>query len=415
MPRILARATKFGRANVETLFAMANFGASSFFWLALAFLVPAGRYGTMMTLQASVFLIVTALGLRTHDLVFFLVGKRNFAVDRAFRAAFLIEMAMAMTASVICAAASATIYPMPGASIATAGLLGLVAGLGTAQGAAVAKLRYLVRGRTILRADAACMAAWAAAAAAAYLLREGPLVTLLVIGALPNAVRTLALFVGAHRYGDKEGPGAEASTWADRSIIARFLGGAQLTNFLKNGSVSIETMILAAFCPPTSVAMYRLAKSAQGAANAAINVEYQRSFSALSRAPSHAAKRDVLRHLQRTSVATCLMLYPVSALFALAYALHKPEVGLWSFQLVTFGAFIAFLPAAIQQGYMAVLLQEGAHRIVNNAYVVSVGLLCLFAAILFVWPTIWGFLLATIVAAVARLRFLSIKAAPLLA
>ncbi|WP_339345915.1 hypothetical protein [uncultured Sphingomonas sp.] len=414
MPPVVEKALAIGRANVETLFAVANFGASSVFWLALAFLVPAARYGTLMTLQASVFLIVTALTLRTHDLVFFLVGKRGFGVDRAFRTGFVIEITAALVATLICAVASATVYPMPGANVAGAALLGFVAGIGAAQGAAVAKLRYLVRGRTIMFADGACMIAWFSAGAIAYLLRNGPLVTLLVVGALPNAVRTVALLMGERRHHGNPGTCSDASGWAERATIARFLGGAQLTNFLKNGSVSIETMILAAFCPPTSVAMYRLAKSTQGAANAAINVEYQRGFSTLARAETHQQKRIALHRLQRVSMLLCVALYPVSALFALAYALHKPEVGIWSFQLVTLGAFIAFLPAAIQQGYMAVLFQEGTHGIVNHAYVVSVVLLCLFATTLFLWPTIWSFLLATIVAAVARVCFLSVKAAPLL-
>ncbi|MBD8620613.1 hypothetical protein IFT67_16955 [Sphingomonas sp. CFBP 13728] len=414
MSLTIDRGLRLIRGNIETLFAIANFGASSIFWLALAFLIPAARYGQMMTLQAAVFLIVTALTFRTHDLVFFLVRNRGQGIDQAFRIGFAIEAVAAVVATLVCAAVAATVWPMPGATPTGAALLALVAGIGGAQGAAVAKLRYLVRGRSVMLADAACMVGWIAAGLTALALRNASLLTLLTVGTVPNALRTVALLAGVRRHRGVLDSAPLASGWADRGAIIRFLGGAQLTNFLKNGSVSIETMILAAFCPPTAVAMYRLAKSTQGAASAAINVEYQRSYSALARADTHMARLAAVQHLRRKSIRLCVALYPVSATFALAYALHKPDIGLVTFQFVTLAAFVAFIPAAAQQGYMILLLQEGAHRTVNAAYILSVGLLCTLSLTLLAVPTISIFLTALIASAVARVWFLSVKAAPLL-
>ena len=414
MPSPIDRILRRLHGNVETLFAIANFGASSIFWLALAFLMPATRYGQMMTLQATIFLIVTAFTFRTHDLVFFLVRKRGQSIDDAFRVGFAIEVAAGILVAPLCAAAIAAVWTTPGTTPAGAALLALIAGIGSAQGAAVAKLRYMVHGRSVMLADATCMAGWIAAGCCALVLREASLLTLLAIGTVPNALRTIALLAGVRHHRTRTGSEPVISGWVDRNAIGRFLGGAQLTNFLKNGSVAIETMILAAFCPPTAVAMYRLAKSTQGAANAAINVEYQRSYSALARAETHPARLAVLHHLQRQSIRLCIALYPISAVFALADALHKPEIGLVTFQLVTLAAFVAFIPAALQQGYMILLLQEGAHNTVNAAYIVSVGLLCALALALFAVPTIWIFLAALIASAVARLGFLSVKASPLL-
>lgn len=404
--------TRLVRDNLETLFAVANFGASSVFWLVLAFMMPARLYGTMMTVQAAVFLIVTAFTLRTHDLVFFLVSKHDASVERAFRTGLAIEITAALLATLACTGGAAIGY-IPAGTGPEVAALALLAGIGSAQGAVVAKLRYLVEGRRIMVADATCMAAWLAAGTTLLFVRDTPVLTMLIIGATPNAIRTVALVVAAHRHQDPDQQ-PFALSWGRRAAIGNFLSGAQLTNFLKNGSVSIETMILATFCSPAAVAMYRLAKSTQGVANAAINVEYQRSYSALARATTHSDKRGLLHHLQRVSTLLCLALYPVSAAFALGYALHKPDIDVWSFQLITLAAFIAFIPAALQQGYMILLMQEGAHQTVNRAYIVSVGLLCLLSLGLYALPSIWVFLAALILSAVARVCFLSVKAAPLL-
>ena len=154
--------TRLVRDNLETLFAVANFGASSVFWLVLAFMMPAKLYGTMMTVQAAVFLIVTAFTFRTHDLVFFLVSKHGASVERAFRTGLAIEITAALLATLACTGGAAIGY-MPAGTEPQVAALALLAGIGSAQGAVVAKLRYLVEGRRIMVADATCMAAWLAA------------------------------------------------------------------------------------------------------------------------------------------------------------------------------------------------------------------------------------------------------------
>lgn len=394
----------------ESLLAMANFGASSVFWLAAAFFMRSADYGRMMTIQAAIVLVTTLLAFRTHDLVFYLRTRESKSINTAFRLSLGCETATWIISSII-VTSGAFFYFAPsqfGSAVPQVALAGLFLALGTSQGASIAKLRYLKRGDLIARADLMCMMLWTAACLGLLPLRNAAPPVILLLGTFPTAARTVALIHFALLARTDDGTG-DAETPIDRDhlrAVARFLIGAQVTNFLKNGAVSIETMILAATLNPTAVGLYRIARSTQGATTAAINVEYQRSYAALARSSSGEERASALALLNKRSLWICLLLYPVSAGFALVFALIKPEVDVIDFQLITLGTFAAFIPAALQQGYFAALSLAGEHRHVNTAYIVSTMLLLIFAAMLIILPSMLLFIAAIICSAMVRLIIL---------
>jgi hypothetical protein len=410
MQSMLKASLTKARTHMETGLAIASFGTSSVYWLALAFFMSAPDYGRMMTLQASIMLVSTALTFRTHDLLFFLKFKLEVTLNRAFRTAMLCEISAALLILLVCTVGALAFYSPQGndASGSTVAIIALLIAIGTMQGACIAKLRFLRRGDVIARADILTMIGWAGAYMSFVLLPAHRPQMMLLIGSTPNALRTLALAIGARSvpHSETEGSGVRQPL----KVVLQFLSGAQVTNFLKNGAISIETMLLAAFLTPTSVALYRLARSTQGATSAAINVEYQRSYSALARSQSGRERGQILASLNRRSTLICLILYPISALFALVYAMTKPDIGIVTFQLVTLGTFLSFVPAALQQGYFAALSLHGDHRSVNIAYITSMATLLAVSGLLLLWPSMTLFILAVLLAAILRLIVLARRA-----
>ena len=183
------------RQRAESIFAIVSFGASSLYWLALAFTMSATEYGAMMTAQAAVLLIVAVFTFRTHDLVYYLVSSVDQPLGRSWRIGLTVETAAAGASIAICATGA---WLFSGrlaveASPVLLALFALLASLAVMQGATIAKLRHSHRADRIVRADAACIAAWGAVAAAAVAMPDHPPAMMLVLGAAPQAVRTVSL------------------------------------------------------------------------------------------------------------------------------------------------------------------------------------------------------------------------------
>jgi hypothetical protein len=149
--------------------------------------------------------------------------------------------------------------------------------------------------------------------------------------------------------------------------------------------------------------MFRVARATQGASNAALNVAYQRSYPVLTQAKDPAGRLAAARRMGLRSLAICFVVYPLSALASLAYALLKPEVGLIELQLLTAGTFLALLPAGLQQGSIALLLIDGDHRSVGMAYLLSLGALGLTALAMLALPRVEVFIAGLVVAGLIRL------------
>ena len=401
-------------ARAEAGAAMISFAANSFYWLALAFAMPPAVYGRMMTLQAGVLVVVTVFTLRTHDLFFNLITQNGCAVGTAYRKTLRIELAAASVGAILCSVGAIFFRPLGSGTSNALEIAGYawLASFGVIHGASIGKLRYWTRGDIIAKTDLLSALVWGAACLSIPFVRDLPLVMPLLIGAAPNVVRTAALILSARSLAlkaeavDVDRPIANIG----RSQILGFLAGAQVTNFFKNAAVSIETMILAAFAPPATVAMYRVARGTQGAVTAALNVFYQRVYPALARAGSGAERRQALHRLQRSSLVTCLSIFPLSALIALGYSLLKPEIGIVELQLITAGTFLALLPTAYQQGAFAVLSLAGDHRSAGIAYIYSFLFLGLTSLLLFVWPSVEIFMVGVIGGAVVRLWYFEAKA-----
>lgn len=390
---------------------MVGFAGSSAFWLLLAFLMTARGYGELMTAQAAVLLVVTALTFRTHDLFFNLVTQHGQPASQAYRAARTSELASAGLAAAIAASGAAFVLPRAGEPEGFAIVSGyaLLAALGANQGAAIARLRHLQRGDVIARTDAVAAALWGAACLIALLLPRGAhAYAPLLVGATPPFARSILLARAARRLAPA--PDVDIAAPPPTGAAARYLAGAQLTNFLKNGAVSIETVILASFASAPVVAMYRVARAVLGLGVAAINVAYQRTYPALVRAAGAADIRMAIAALERRSLGISLLTYPVSALTALAYAWLKPEVGIAALQLLTLGTFAASLPAALQQGAFAILSLRGEHRAANTAYVLWFAVLACGSAVLLWAPRLEVFVAALILAGAARLWYLRRRA-----
>jgi O-antigen/teichoic acid export membrane protein len=400
------------QARAESLLAIAGFGASSLFWLVLAFLMPAREYGLMMTVQAPVLLVVAVFTFRTHDLVYYLAAQRGLAIERSWRIAIVIEAVAAILCIAACGVGLGLFGELPVAGHRGQVILfGALASLTVVQGATVAKLRYHHRDPRIVAANWVCLGGWALAAAG-LLWPSHPPLAMLCLGAMPQALRTLALLAQA-RVADADHGAAPASV--PGAEIARYLAGGQMINVVKNGATSIETLILAAFAPPAVIAMYRLAKSTLGIATSAANVAFQQGFAAIAKASDHAARMAQLHALNRRSLRIALASYPLSAAFALVYALYKPEIEVATFELIVLGVFVAFIPSVLIQGPFIVVTLNGENRTANYAYLLSLVVLGAISLALFAVPSVWIFIAATFVSALSRHLMLSRRAAAMLA
>jgi hypothetical protein len=400
------------QARAESLLAIAGFGASSLFWLVLAFLMPAGEYGSMMTVQAPVLLVVTVFTFRTHDLVYYLTSQRGLGIERSWRIGVTIEAVATLASIAVCAAGLALFdidLPVSGHRGEVV-LLAFVASLTVIQGATVAKLRYRQRADRIIVANWVCIGGWALAGAA-LLWPSHPPLTMLILGSLPQGFRSVALLAQS-RIGGSDG--GETAPSVPRSEIARYLAGGQMINVVKNGATSIETMILAAFAPPAVIAMYRLGKSTLGIATSAANVAFQQGFAAIAKAPDLARRQVQLRLLNRRSLRIALASYPLSAAFALAYGLYKPEIDTLTFEAIVLGVFVAFIPSVLIQGPFIVVTLTGENRIANFAYLLSLIVLGAVSLALFAVPSVWIFIAATFLSALSRHVYLSRRAAAML-
>jgi hypothetical protein len=401
------------QARAESLLAIAGFGASSLFWLVLAFLMPVSEYGLMMTVQAPVLLVVAAFNFRTHDLVYYLASQRGLGIERSWRIAVSIEAAATLASIAVCAVGLAWFdieLPVTGHR-GDVVLFGALASLTVLQGSTVAKLRYHHRANRIVVANWVCIGGWLLAAMGLLWSSRSPL-AMLSLGSLPQALRSLALLVQSRVNSPED---RQSTPFVPRREIARYLAGGQMINVVKNGATSIETMILAAFAPPAMIAMYRLAKSTLGIAISAANVAFQQGYAAIAKAPDHTRKLVQLHLLNRRSLRVALASYPLSAAFALAYGLYEPKIEILTFELIVLGVFVAFIPSVLIQGPFIVVTLNGENRTANYAYLLSLAVFGVISLILFAVPSVWIFIAATFLGALSRHIVLSRRAAAMLA
>jgi hypothetical protein len=402
------------RARAESLFAIANTAAGSLFWLALAFTMSPYDYGRMMALQASVLLVGLLLSFRTHDLVFYLMNSLRFSLERGFRIAAWIEWLTTIIGVAFIISSLSIYFYISGEKVSTLGLVGfsVLSTIGSNQGAAIAKLRYSHLDRTILRADTICVACWLAALATVPLAQSLSSAVILMVGAAPTAVRAawltaMALMAPA---GDAPRP-RFVPPRQNVPVIVKYLLSGQATNFVKNGAVSLETLILAAFVNPRIVGLYRIARGALGVSTAALNVLYQKAFPKLARSPSPEDARQIARQLGRNSVLLQLSIFPLAAVVVFAYGATRPDATTPELLLLLVGILVTQIPVALQQSSFAVLSLAGRHHTVSLGFLFSFGVLAAVAGLMFVWPSLLTFLLGLTLANLVRFGWLRAKSA----
>jgi hypothetical protein len=402
------------QARAESLLAIAGFAASSLFWLVLAFLMPAGEYGSMMTVQAPVLLVVAVFTFRTHDLVYYLTSQRGFAIERSWRVAVTIEAVGAILCWGVSILSVRAFYPSlffksPDWQLA---LFAFLASLTVIQGASIAMLRHGASARPIIWANVGCIVAWLGVAVALLAFPSRLPMLMLIIASVPQGVRTVILLVFSSFAGERpEGLPRPVS----RRQVTRFLASGQMVNFVKNGATSLETMVLSAFAPPQVIAMYRLAKSSLGVATAASNIAVQQGFFSIAKATAGAGKLRQVRLLNIRLIRICAANYPLAVAFAFIYSFYKPEIDFVTFEAITFGVFLASVPSVLLQTPFVVASLEGKIGIANTAYILSLVVFLGVSALLFVVPSVWLFLVATLVSALARQVYLSSRVRGLLA
>lgn len=377
--------------RLESVFAVANFGAASLFWLAAAFLISAPEYGTLMTIQASVLLLVGIFTLRTQDLVYYLTHTKDYGLERAYRTGVAIELLAAACCLAVGSAIALWFARARFADPQLAWIYLLVATSGVVQQASVARLRRLgLTGRIVL-ADGAALAGWVAAAAYLALGMPGPAGLLLIVGGAPQAIRSAVVW-GAAALARAPDQSERLGSPPWKTALA-FVARGQTINVVKNGATSIETLIVSAFFSPAVVAMYRLTKSTQGLAGAVSNVVFQQGMGAIAETGA-GERRRLWREVRWRGWRAWLVAYVFGVAFAFAYAWQKPEVWPWEFQAIMAASYLAFLPAILLQGSFIVLSLAGHHGVLTRAYGLSAVVLLGLSTVLLAVPSIGVFLAA---------------------
>jgi len=403
------------RASGDLILAVLNTGISSSFWLLLAFVMPISIYGRIMSLQAGVLLVGLILTFRTHDLVFYLQGQGRYSLVQAFRVTLRIEwLSAALGIALVAVGASFMFHPARDA-MTLIGVVGFacLAAISASQGAAIAILRHEGRGDLVVKADWASVLGWGVTMATIpFANRLEPTVILLASG-IPGAARTIVLVIGAKRTVRTLAPAMEEneaqSTGENWTQLGRYLIGGQVANFLKNGAIPIETMILTVFFSPAVVGLYRIARGALALAVAANNVIYQKTFPILARTTSGIERRKVASMLARNSALVQFSFYPLTAIILAAYAFLKPDVTMWQLQGIAIAIFVSQLPVAVQQGDFAILSLAGRHTAVSLAYAIAFAVLGVLAVLLTQWPILEIFLVGLTLSGIARMVWLRME------
>lgn len=384
--------------RLEQLLAIASFGAASAFALWIAFILSPEEYGRLMTVQAAIVIVVSLATMRTYDLSYFAVTQLGASPSKAFRISATVELAtlvatVAIAFGILHIAASLVPENFSALILLFAAVM---LSMGNLQGASVARLRQAGAVRAILVAEVISVAAWAAAGAL-ILFGVRDIGRVLLISAAPQAVRYLIVLSAAVAHSRKDRAADEKTAPKWQSIV-RFLFTGQIANALKNANTSIETLLVAAFFGPVTVAMYRVARAIQGAPVAALNVLQQRSYPDLTGAPDLTTKRAIRRTLGREAVGLALLFLPICLAVAGLFAWFKPDIDMPHFVMLTAAIYISLLPAAYQQAGLAILTMSGRNTQVGIAYLAGALVLAIGGGILMVRPEI-GILVATVIMA----------------
>jgi O-antigen/teichoic acid export membrane protein len=290
--------------------------------------------------------------------------------------------------------------PVPKAT--NVAILSALIAFGTMQGSSVAWLRYGGHWRLVATADFICILTWGVALTILMVSGIRDPLTLLLLNGLAQGVRAASLFVACAVTFGRTAASDECLKTPELGKILKFIFGGQIANALKNGSTSFETIIVAAFFGPVTVAIYRIARSLIGLPTAALNILLQKSYPTLTQSAHGYERQQLQQKLARQSIKVAVILYPVAAGVGVIYAFIKPEVGLIQFQLILAVCYLTLIPAAQQQAAFVILSVNGQHSALSIGYIVAFLFLLLSVGLLLFYPSLTIFLLSVLGAAVIR-------------
>ena len=389
----------------ELFSTIAAFGGSSAFLLLLAFVMPAKDYGTLMQCQA-VFLLITAVfSFRTYDLFFYLQKNYGYDETSAYAQTFCYEwLLVGLSFTTLCVARS--VFEAFGYTLDFIPLLfvplALLSSIVIVQGTAQAVIRAQKQDNLIAFGNLLQGGAFGAAFLYVLLAQRLRIDILLLILLAANAIRPVFLCLAALTLGRIKNP--IPSTREIRfKLVASYLFSGQLTNFLKNNLISVETLLLGWGAGAESVAVYRLARSFLNFVTTLLNIIYQRTYRALL--SIEGTGKDLSKALKRVdaqSVKIWAGATPVVLFSVWTFVWLKNDASYQQLLLVVLLLSVVILINALQQSLFANNALQGNFGIINKAYCANIAVLILGYVLVAKHMPMYGFIAMVFTGALVR-------------
>jgi hypothetical protein len=361
------------------------FFATSLYWLFAAFRLSATEYGQMMQLQALIIIVTAIFSLRTHDLVFYLQKSHSWELRRSFYFAQSLEIALVVlsTASAISLLLLNSILSEPvraDVDLVTWTTISLLANSTLIQGSSLAYLRAQHLDVKIAKSDLYAIGAWGAALLLLAIWKNPKPQEVLVVGFAASAIKPMALWIVS-----RATPTVRLSRESmpmktiNKKEVCYFLLGGQLTNMLKNGMISIETLLLGLMMSPESVAIFRVSRSFFGLTTAMLNITYQKTFRELVKQKTDMEIKLTITRFNSKSLKLWAISIPPIIVASFLFSYLKNDAAYSELPFITLLISIAFLPIAVQQSDYALLTLGAKFKKISIAYIVGGGVLLLSA------------------------------------
>jgi len=388
------------------------FTATSLYWLFAAFRLSAGEYGQMMQLQALILIVTAIFSLRTHDLVFYLQKTHSWDLRHSFIFAQNLEIALVIlsTAGAVCLLLLHSILSDPAhadVSIVTWSAISLLANSTLIQGSSLAYLRAHHLDAKIAWSDLYAIGAWIGALFLLAIWKHPKPNEVLVIGFAASAIKPIALLVIS-----RSAPTVRTLRLGmpmialNKKEISYFLLGGQLTNMLKNGMISVETLLIGLMMSTESVAIFRISRSFFGLTTALLNITYQKTFRELVKQKTATEINLTITNFNSKSLKLWAVSMPPIIVASFMFLHIKNDIAYSELPFITLLISIAFLPIAIQQSHYALLTLEARFKKISMAYFVGASVLLLSCLSLNSQMTLPLFVLTLMVANFSRYWFL---------
>lgn len=359
------------------------FFATSLYWLLAAFRLSPADYGQMMQLQALVLIVTAIFSLRTHDLLFYLQKTHSWELGHSFNFVQNLEMVLiilstAVAVSLLLLNSIASDPALAGVGLIRWSAISLLANSTLIQGSSLAYLRTQHLDAKIAWSDLYAVGAWGAALLFLAIWKYPEPHEVLVVGFAASAIKPIALLI------------ISRSTPAIRMLrlgvpvialnkleIFYFLLGGQLTNMLKNGMASIETLLISLTMTTESIAIFRVSRSFFGLTTVLLNITYQKALRKLVKQKTTKKIKSTITNFDSKSLRLWAVSTPPIIFASFLFLYIKGDVAYEELPFITLLISIAFLPIAAQQSHFAFLTLDAQFKKISIAYIIGGGVLLL--------------------------------------